>query len=184
MAGFDLIYDGQILSGRTATIDGVTYRLAKLRQWPDEALAAKGVTKQAIPDPVPDLDALKADALRSAHETGDSITAQVTDAYSKAETLSWDVQEAEATIVNQGGALPADALLPGLAEDDGQALADYAAEVLAKAASFRAIARQAVRLRRKAKADIEAVTTLAELEMAVTGLKTDADATAAALGIA
>lgn len=130
-----------------------------------------------------DMDALKAAAVKTAMDFGNAITGQVTGAYAQAEILSWDKQEVEARIVVDGGTLPASAILPGLAEDKNEDLATYAASVVAKADALRAIARAAVYLRRRISEVIldPAVTTPAELETAVAGLRAECEAIAAQL---
>jgi hypothetical protein len=154
---------------------------------PEGSIVAPGWTYDgedfAPPVIVHDMDALKAAAVKTAMDFGSAITGQVTGAYAQAEILSWDKQEAEARIVVDGGTLPASAILPGLAEDKNEDLATYAASVVAKADAFRAIARAAVYLRRRISEVIldPAVTTPAELETAVAGLRAECEAIAAQL---
>lgn len=148
------------------------------------ALADVDGSPVAVFEVVPiDMPALRADAAQRCMEFGNAITGQVTSAYSQAEILSWDKQEAEARIVVDGGTLPASAILPGLAEDKNEDLATYAASVVAKADAFRAIARAAVYLRRRISEVIldPAVTTPAELDTAVAGLRAECETIAAQL---
>jgi hypothetical protein len=103
-------------------------------------------------DPMP---ALRRQAFVRLMADGNAITGQITGAYSDAEARSWVVQEMEARQVEAGAALPADALLPGLAADKGVPVEDYAAGVIAKADRFRPIARAGVMLRRAAEAVLD-----------------------------
>lgn len=129
------------------------------------------------------MGALKAEALEAAMAYGNAITSGEISQWAGVEPLSWTQQKDEAKTVRAGGTLDEDAVLPGLAEDKGVTLAEYADGVWANAMRYQAILRAAVHLRRSATAAImdEAVTTPEQLEAVVTQLRAEADALAGQL---
>lgn len=96
-------------------------------------------------------------------QAAEASVAPITSAYPIAERDTWPIQEAEAVAwtANSAAATP---MLSAIASARGQTLADVAANVLSKAASFKTLA-GATFGKRKAKRDlIDAATTAAELD--------------------
>lgn len=129
-----------------------------------------------------------ADARRRAFESamayGNAITAKVAGTYSDAEARTWPIQEDEARIVVTGGTLPEYALIPQLAADKGEDVEVYAARVVDRADTFRAIVRAAISLRRGAEGLLsEGITTTEALDAAVEALRAQTHAAAAQLGL-
>lgn len=135
-------------------------------------------------EPEPDMPALRKAAFDRAMAAGNRITAAVTGTYSDAEARTWAIQEEEARIVVAGASLPAWALLPGLAADKGETLQVYAARVVERADTFKAIARAGVRLRRAAEGLLSpTLDTPAKLDAAIEALRAAAADEAAKFGL-
>lgn len=97
--------------------------------------------------PAPDLDGVKAEAVRTMIAYADSITARITSRYPAAEVASWTVQEIEARAVLDGGGAEAAPLLSLSAPASGMSLTEFAQLVIDNAAFYRHViaAVQAVR---------------------------------------
>ena len=123
-------------------------------------------------------------AFATAMEYGNTITAQVEGQWANVERASFTAQETEARDVMAGKALPADAMLPPLAEHKGVSLQDYAQQILANAAAYRQLAIAAVILRRGAEGLMsETLDTPEKLNDAVQALRGQAEAFAKQLGL-
>jgi hypothetical protein len=148
-------------------------------RWDDGAW----VVDDLPPPPEPDMPALRAQALATAIAYGNRLTQGEVSQWAGVEPFSWPQQREEAKIVRSGGTLGEDAILPGLAEDKGVSLADYADDVWANAMRYQAVLRGAVYLRRAATNTLtdEALDTPEKLTVAVAALTIEADALAAQL---
>lgn len=116
----------------------------------------------AIDPPPLSLAKLKSLKIAEIEQAADAAIAPITSAYPIAERDTWPIQEAEAVAwtANSTAATP---MLNAIATARGQNLTDVAANVLTKAAAFKALA-GATFGKRKAKRDlIDAATTPAEL---------------------
>lgn len=134
--------------------------------------------------PGPDMPTLRRAAFDAAMAAANRMTSAVTGSYSDAEARTWAIQEQEARVVAAGGTLPAYALIPVLAADKGETTAVYAARVIQRADSFKAIVAGGVRLRRAAEGLLSpSIDTPAALGAAVAALHQAAAQEAQALGL-
>lgn len=114
------------------------------------------------PDPGPTLAQQKSLKFAEIEQAAEAAVAPITAAYPIAERDTWPIQEAEAVAWTANSTAPTP-ILNAIATARGQTLAAVAANVLTKAAAFKALA-GATFGKRKAKRDlIDAATTAAEL---------------------
>jgi hypothetical protein len=136
------------------------------------------------PPPPPDMPALRQAAFARAMEVGKRIEQAILGKYTAGEPLTWETQEREARIVDAGGTLTADAILPGLAADRGITTEALAGIVIAKADFFKQVVRAGQRLRRSAEGLLSpSLDTPAALAAAVAALRATAETEAAALDL-
>ena len=142
------------------------------------------IVDPAVLPPPPTLAEIKAGALRRVIAYADQITARITRRYPAAEVASWPTQEAEALRAQAGGAAVDVPLIAAMATAAGMALADFAGLVLAKAAAYRQVVAAVQATRSRAEALIGACQSAGEVETALATLRAEADAQAAAMGLA
>jgi hypothetical protein len=177
------------LADLPAAIDPVPSQFEGVGYWPviEADVEASEVDAEErrylVPQPEPEMPALRAEALATAIAYGNRLTQGEVNQWAGVEPFSWPQQRDEAKIVRDGGTLGEDAILPGLAADKGISLADYANDVWANAMRYQAVLRGAVYLRRTATNTLtdEAIDTPEKLIEAVAALTVEADAMAAQL---
>jgi hypothetical protein len=146
------------------------------------AFLADGGGVESYAAPAIDMAVMREAAHAEAWRYGEAIVARELGNWTSAEQLSWDLQKSESQIVVDGGSLSPSALIPGLAEDKGVTLEDYALSVLQYAERFQQITRAAIQLRRAVGVLLsEELDTPEALAAAVDALKAQADGLAAEL---
>lgn len=139
------------------------------------------INLSALPPP-PSLAEMQAAALRRVIAYSDDITSRITGRYPAAEVASWPTQEAEARLIQSGGAAVDAPLIAALAAAAAMSLSDFAAAVLDKAATYRQIVAAVQATRSRAEALIGACQSAGEIEAALITLRSEADAQAQAMG--
>lgn len=137
----------------------------------------------ALPPP-PSLADIKAAAHRRVVTYADEITARITSRYPAAEIASWPTQEDEARRVEAGATATEAPLLAMLAASAQMSLVDFAEAVLAKATGYRQVVAAVQATRSRAEALIGTCQSAGEIEVALATLRGEADAQAAAMGLA
>lgn len=133
--------------------------------------------------PTPDLDIVKAAAIRTMIGYADSITARITSRYPAAEVASWPTQEAEARIVLAGGTRSDAPLLTVLAAANQMELSDFAELVIDNATTYRQVIAAVQVIRGATEIAINAAQSSEAVDAALASAKEIAEAKAAELGL-
>ena len=143
-------------------------------------------TAAMAPAPTPTLAQAQATAIADCISYANAFTAKITNAYPDSEVASWPAQEAEAKLVQAGQAPAAPSILQALvtaANNPTLTVQALATAVLAKAAAYHQIVGAVQAIRTQAQSQIGAATDASQIPAIIAGLKQQADAAAAQLGL-